>query len=95
MNSKQVRTLQLDDCVFVLPSEMTVKDIKDLSGFLLMLPRVQYRYGADWKSFAYTAPDTQVKLGMLELYDTKEAAEAAALASKAAKEAEEAQARAD
>jgi hypothetical protein len=88
----QVKTLEIDGTSYAIPDTMTDSKIADLAGALLMLRRIDYCCGNEYRaSFHWAEPESvRVRLGTKQIYRDEAAARVARDAHNAAqpKEAE-------
>jgi hypothetical protein len=89
---KTVKTLEIDGTSYAIPDTMTDNKLADIAGALLLLRRVDYCCGNEYRaSFHWPEADSvRVRLGTKQLYETEVAAREARDAHNAAqpKEAE-------
>jgi hypothetical protein len=90
---KTVKTLEIDGTSYAVPDTMTDSKIADLAGALLLLRRVEYCCGNEYRdSFHWPEADSvRVRLGTKQIYRDETAARVARDAHNAqTKEAESA-----
>ena len=73
---KTVKTLEIDGTSYAIPDTMTDNKLADIAGALLLLRRVEYCCGNEYRaSFHWPEADSvRVRLGTKQVYETEAAA---------------------
>lgn len=73
---KTVKTLEIDGTSYAIPDTMTDNKLADLAGALLLLRRIDYCCGNEYReSFHWPEADSvRVRLGTKQVYETEAAA---------------------
>lgn len=72
MALNKIKTIEIDGTTYALP-EMSNTDIAKITGFLLLLSRIEYTYDSDYKTRMdyLDGSCARVQLGTMEVYKDK------------------------